>query len=26
VAVGICFVGINMLSDALYRLVDPRVR
>ncbi len=26
VAVGICFVGINMLSDGLYRLVDPRVR
>jgi peptide/nickel transport system permease protein len=26
VVVGICFVGINMLSDALYRLVDPRVR
>ncbi|MCK4867801.1 MAG: ABC transporter permease [Alphaproteobacteria bacterium] len=25
-AVGICFVGINMLSDTLYRLVDPRVR
>jgi peptide/nickel transport system permease protein len=26
VAVGICFVGINLLSDTLYRLVDPRVR
>ncbi len=26
VVVGICFVGINMLSDVLYRLVDPRVR
>jgi peptide/nickel transport system permease protein len=26
VAVGICFVGINMLSDALYRFVDPRVK
>jgi peptide/nickel transport system permease protein len=26
VAVGTCFVGINMLSDALYRFVDPRVR
>ena len=26
VVVGICFVGINMLSDALYHLVDPRVR
>ena len=26
VVVGVCFVGINMLSDLLYRLVDPRVR
>ena len=26
VVVGICFVGINMLSDLLYRLVDPRAR
>ncbi len=26
VVVGACFVGINMLSDLLYRLVDPRVR
>ena len=26
VVVGICFVGINMISDTLYRLVDPRVR
>ncbi|HSS63174.1 MAG TPA: ABC transporter permease, partial [Gammaproteobacteria bacterium] len=26
VVVGICFVGINMISDLLYRLVDPRVR
>jgi len=26
VVVGICFVGINMLSDALYRFVDPRAR
>ena len=26
IVVGICFVGINMLSDLLYRLVDPRVR
>jgi len=25
-AVGICFVGINMLSDVLYRIVDPRAR
>jgi peptide/nickel transport system permease protein len=25
-AVGICFVGINMLSDVLYRMVDPRAR
>jgi peptide/nickel transport system permease protein len=26
VVVGICFVGINLLSDALYRLADPRAR
>ncbi len=26
VVVGACFVGINMLSDLLYRLVDPRAR
>ncbi|TNF85852.1 MAG: ABC transporter permease [Gammaproteobacteria bacterium] len=26
IVVGVCFVGINMLSDLLYRLVDPRVR
>ena len=26
VVVGICFVGINMISDVLYRLVDPRAR
>ncbi|MGD2172484.1 MAG: ABC transporter permease [Gammaproteobacteria bacterium] len=26
IVVGICFVGINMLSDLLYKLVDPRVR
>lgn len=26
IVVGTCFVGINMLSDLLYRLVDPRVR
>jgi len=26
IVVGACFVGINMLSDLLYRLVDPRVR
>jgi peptide/nickel transport system permease protein len=25
-AVGICFVGINMASDVLYRIVDPRAR
>ncbi len=24
--VGACFIGINMISDQLYRLVDPRVR
>lgn len=26
VVVGACFVGINMLSDLLYKLVDPRAR
>ena len=26
IVVGVCFVGINLLSDLLYRLVDPRVR
>jgi peptide/nickel transport system permease protein len=26
IVVGTCFVGINMLSDVLYRLVDPRTR
>jgi len=26
IVVGVCFVGVNMLSDLLYRLVDPRVR
>jgi peptide/nickel transport system permease protein len=26
IVVGACFVGINMLSDLLYRLVDPRAR
>ncbi len=26
VVVGICFVGINMISDMLYRIVDPRAR
>ena len=26
VVVGICFVGVNMFSDVLYRLVDPRAR
>lgn len=26
IIVGTCFVGINMLSDMLYRLVDPRTR
>ncbi|MFP4125837.1 MAG: ABC transporter permease [Alphaproteobacteria bacterium] len=26
IVVGTCFVGINMLSDLLYRLVDPRTR
>ncbi len=26
VVVGACFVGINMLSDVLYKIVDPRAR
>ena len=26
IVVGFCFVGLNMLSDILYRLVDPRAR
>ncbi len=26
IVVGVCFVGINMLSDLLYRMVDPRAR
>jgi peptide/nickel transport system permease protein len=26
VVVGICFVGINLFSDALYRFADPRAR
>jgi peptide/nickel transport system permease protein len=26
IVVGVCFVGINMLSDLLYKLVDPRAR
>ncbi len=26
IVVGACFVGINMLSDLLYKLVDPRAR
>ena len=26
IVVGTCFVAINMVSDLLYRLVDPRVR
>ncbi|MFB3078901.1 MAG: ABC transporter permease [Lysobacterales bacterium] len=26
IVVGVCFVGINLLSDLLYRMVDPRVR
>ncbi|MEL6216918.1 MAG: ABC transporter permease [Pseudomonadota bacterium] len=26
VVVGLCFVGLNMLSDLLYRVVDPRAR
>jgi len=26
IVVGMCFVGVNMLSDVLYRIVDPRAR
>jgi peptide/nickel transport system permease protein len=26
VVVGIAYIGLNMLSDLLYRLVDPRAR
>ena len=26
IVVGTCFIGINMLSDLLYKLVDPRTR
>lgn len=26
IVVGTCFIGINMLSDLLYKLVDPRAR
>jgi peptide/nickel transport system permease protein len=26
IVVGVCFVGINMFSDLLYKLVDPRAR
>jgi len=26
IVVGTCFVGINMLSDLIYRMLDPRVR
>lgn len=26
IVVGICFVGINLLSDTLYKLADPRAR
>ena len=26
IVVGVCFVGINMFSDLLYKLVDPRTR
>jgi len=26
IVVGVCFVGINMLSDILYQIVDPRAR
>ena len=26
IVVGTMFIGINLLSDALYRLADPRLR
>jgi peptide/nickel transport system permease protein len=26
IVVGLIFVGVNLLSDVLYRLVDPRAR
>jgi peptide/nickel transport system permease protein len=26
VVVGIAFIGLNLLSDVLYRIVDPRAR
>ena len=26
IVVGMCFVGVNMISDVLYRIVDPRAR
>lgn len=26
IVVGVCYIGLNMLSDLLYRLVDPRAR
>jgi peptide/nickel transport system permease protein len=26
VVVGVVYIGLNMLSDLLYRLVDPRAR
>lgn len=26
VVVGVCYIGLNMLSDLLYKLVDPRAR
>jgi peptide/nickel transport system permease protein len=26
IVVGAVFIGINLLSDALYRLMDPRAR
>jgi peptide/nickel transport system permease protein len=26
VVVGVCFIGLNLLSDLLYRVVDPRAR
>ena len=26
IVVGTCFIGLNLLSDLLYRFVDPRAR
>ena len=26
IVVGVCYIGLNMISDLLYKLVDPRAR